>query len=97
MPKIKQYADEYARRDFQTEIRIRQGQYDLMSINALARATGIPATTLGPKLKDPDKMDVVDLRKIVKTVHPDPVAVLTLLGYTGKEIRKALQPEETPA
>lgn len=91
MPKLKQYAEKYAREGFQTEIRRKQGEHDLMSVRALSREVGIPHTTLGPKLKDPDKLEVADLRKIVLAIDPDPGAVLELLGYDKKAIRKFQQ------
>jgi predicted transcriptional regulator len=88
MPRIRQLADKYAREDFSKEIRRKQGEMELMSVRALAEATDIPPSTLGPKLREPDKMDVVDLRKIVKTLSPDPAVVLRLLGYETKTANK---------
>ena len=92
MPRIRQNSERYAREDFQTEIRRQQGQYDLMSVRALSRAVDIPATTLGAKLKDPDKMEVADLRKLVTTIHPDPVVILALIGYSPTEIKRICSP-----
>lgn len=91
MPRLKQNAEKYAMEGFQTEIRKKQGEYDLMSVRALAREIGIPHTTLGPKLKEPDKLEVADLRKIVTTIDPDPGVVLALLGYDRKAIRRFQQ------
>ena len=88
MPRIRQLADKYAREDFTKEIRRKQGEMELMSIRSLAEATDIPPSTLGPKLREPDKLDVVDLRKIVKTLSPDPAVVLRLLGYETKTANK---------
>ena len=88
MPRIRQLADKYAREDFAKEIRRKQGEMELMSIRSLAEAADIPASTLGPKLREPDKLDVVDLRKIVKTLSPDPAVVLRLLGYEAKTANK---------
>lgn len=88
MPRIKQLADKYAREDFAKEIRRKQGEMELMSIRSLAEAADIPPSTLGPKLREPDKLDVVDLRKIVKTLSPDPAVILRLLGYETKTANK---------
>lgn len=96
MPKIRQYADRYAREAFQTEIRRQQGQYNLMSVRALSRAAEIPATTLGAKLKDPDKLEVADLRKLVATIHPDPTVILELIGYQSKDIKKIVPQGVSP-
>ncbi len=88
MPRIKQYADKYAAEDFRKEVRIRQGERDLMSKCALAEAMDIPRTTLQKRLADPMGMTFGEFKKLNQTVHPDPGVVLALLGYTGKEISK---------
>lgn len=95
MPRIHQYDEKYATADFQTEIRCRQGFYDLMTIQAVADAVGIPRSTLHMKLADPHKLDVGDFRKLIPVLHPDPRAVLALLGYTKKEINQFCKGEST--
>ena len=88
MPRIHQYAEKYAIADFQQDIRRQQGHYDLMSVRALAGAVGIPHTTLNPKLKDPKKLTVEDLQKIIPVIHPDIETLLVLLGCSRQEINK---------
>lgn len=88
MPRIKQYEEKYAENDFRTEMRVRQGYYDLMSQHALAEAVGIPRPTLRKRLLDPGSMSVEELRKLVRAVKPDAGVVLKLLGYTSKDIKK---------
>lgn len=88
MPRITQYSEKYAKEDFQKEIRSKQGYHDLMSQRALADAAGIPHSTLWAKLKDPDKLEVADLRKLVKTICPDPLILLALVGYDSKTVKK---------
>ena len=88
MPRIRQKADEYAVSDFRTEIRKRQGVHDVMSVRALAEKAGMPHTTLNPKLHDPDRFTVAEMRKLIRAICPDPVTVLMLLGYSKKEIKK---------
>ena len=46
MPKLRQYADKYAAEGFRKEMRIRQGEQDLMSKSALAEAADLPRTTV---------------------------------------------------
>lgn len=87
MPRISQYAEKYAVEDFQRELRRQQGHYDLMSVRSLAEKAGIPPSTLNPKIHDPDKLLVAELRKLIRTVHPDIGAVLPLLGYSNQEIK----------
>ena len=94
MPRITQNSEKYAKEDFQKEIRSKQGYHDLMSQRALADAAGIPHSTLWAKLKDPDKLEVADLRKLVKTICPDPLILLALVGYSKqdmKRVRKILE------
>lgn len=86
MPRVKLYADRYARSDFQQEVRIRQGYHALMTQNALAEAVGIPRPTLRKRLLQPSTMTFGEFQKLNAAIHPDILAVLPLLGYTEKEI-----------
>ena len=88
MPRIYQNADKYAVADFQQDIRKQQGYYDLMSVRALAGAMGVPHTTLNPKLKEPKRLTVEELQKLVPVIHPDIGILLTLLGYSKQEIKR---------
>ena len=88
MPRIKQKEQQYADDDFRTEVRIRQGYYDLMSQQALADASGIPRPTLRKRILEPETMTVEEFRKLIATICPDPGAVLRLLGYSSKDIKR---------
>lgn len=88
MPRIIQKAEEYAEADFRKEIRRQQGEYDLMSVRSLAAAADMKSTTLHERLKEPKRLTVADLQKLVSTIRPNPVAVLQLLGYTSKDIKR---------
>ena len=88
MPRIAQNAEKYAAADFQQEIRRRQGHHNVMSVRSLSALVGIPHTTLHPKLHDPDKLLVSDIRKLVRAIHPDIGILLVLLGYSNQEIKK---------
>lgn len=91
MPRIVQYAQRYAEADFRKEVQTRQGAHGLMSQQSLADASGIPRPTLRKRLLQPDSMTVEEFRKLVSAVHPDPVIVLTLLGYSKKDLKKLVQ------
>ena len=93
MPRIKQNADKYAAEDFRKEVRIRQGERDLMSKTALAEKADIPRTTLLKRLADPMGMTFGEFRKLKSAVNPDPGVVLAVLGYSGKEIQKFRESE----
>lgn len=87
MPRLKREQDRYATEDFRKEVRIRQGERDLMSVTALAEEAGMPRTTLTKRLSDPMSMTFDEFRKLNSATRLDPAAVLPLLGYTAKEIR----------
>lgn len=53
MPRIKQREAVYAVEDFRKEVRIKQGENDLMTKTALADEVDIPRTTLTKRLSDP--------------------------------------------
>ena len=95
MPRIHQYDKRYAAEDFRREIRCRQGHCDLMTIQAVSDAVGIPRSTLHTKLRDPETLGVEDLQKLIPVLHPDPKVVLALLGYTKKEINQFCKGEQT--
>lgn len=88
MPRIKQYGEKYAAEDFRKEVRMRQGESDLMSKSALAEAAGIARTTMLKRLDDPMTMTFGEYKRINEAIHPDPGVALTLLGYSAKEIRE---------
>lgn len=88
MPRIHQNADKYAAEDFRKEIRVRQGENDLMSKSALAEEVDIPRTTLLKRLLDPMTMSFGEFKKLNEALHPDPGVVLMLLGYSAKEIKR---------
>lgn len=87
MPRLKREQEKYVTEDFRKEVRIRQGERDLMSVTALAEEAGMPRTTLTKRLSDPMSMTFGEFRKLNSATRLDPAAVLPLLGYTSKEIR----------
>ena len=62
MPRIKQNEEKYAAEDFRKEVRIKQGERDLMSVTALAEEADIPRTTLTKRLSDPMSMTFGEFR-----------------------------------
>ena len=94
MPRIKQKAEAYAEEDFRREVRSRQGYYDLMSQQALAEKADIPRPTLRKRLLEPEGMTVAELRKLVRTLKPDPKILLLLIGYSAKDVRSMDKEQE---
>lgn len=87
MGKIRGKEQQYADEAFRREIRSRQGYYNLMSQQALADAADIPRPTLRKRLLDPAGMSVEELRRLIKTIKPSADVVLSLLGYSGKDLK----------
>lgn len=88
MPRIRQNEEQYAVEDFKRECRCRLGYYNIPSVRALATEMDMSHATLNPKMNDPLKLGVPDLRKLIRTLHPDIGIVLSLLGYSRQEIKK---------
>ena len=78
---------ESAKADLIREIRVRRAEIDLTQ-NQLADEIGVCPSVMSVLLKDPDKISMGRLRAIVRVLSPDPVVVLTALGYTNKDIQK---------
>lgn len=77
-----------AENEFRREVRVRQAYYDLTSQSALGEDCGIPQSTLSKRFSKPENLTVAELRKLNSSLHLDPGAVLGLLGFSKKEIRK---------
>lgn len=69
------------------------GQVDagLPKLKNLADAAEIPYSTLWKRIDNPDNMTIGELRKLVSTIPLDPDAVLTLVGYSRKEILRRVE------
>lgn len=88
MPRIRQNAALYARSDFKKVIGRAQVDAELTQKKKLAEAAGIPYSTLWKRLENPEELNLLELRLLVR-VLPIPAAdVLAFLGYTSKEIKK---------
>lgn len=90
MSRLRLPPEESADEKFRKELRIRQGYYNLMTQKALAESAGIPPSTFSKRLAHPEDITVADLRKIIDAVEPDPAAVLALVGYSSKQIKRML-------
>lgn len=88
MPRIRQYANQYANEDFVKELRKKMIDYNYKSVKEIAQMIRLAPRTLYRKVEDPDLFRVSDLRKIIPVLQPDPGIVLSLLGYTKQEIKR---------
>lgn len=90
MPRIRQYAENYAAEDFRREMRSRMGYYDL-SQQALADQTSLSQSTISNRLRDPNDITVGEMRSLNKALELNPAIVLALVGYGKKQIKEALE------
>ena len=88
MSRIRQYADTYAKKDFQKVIGRAQVDAELTQKKMLAEASGIPYATLWQRLENPEDLSLTQLRMLLKVLPIPPEAVLAFVGYTPKEIQK---------
>lgn len=94
MPRIRQNEDVYAMKDFIDEINAQCGRYGYKSQRALGEAVGVCQATARSYLLDPCNMPLGILRKMIKQLRLDPVVVLRMLGYSGREVRNALETDQ---
>lgn len=90
MPRIRQYAENYAAEDFRREMRSRMGYHNL-SQHGLAQKTGISQTTISNRMRDPNNITIGELRSFNKTLRLNPAIVLSLLGYTPRDIAPVIE------
>lgn len=88
MPRIRQYAERDAMKDFIAEVNAQCGRFGYKSQKALGEALGVCQATAGNYLRKPESIPFGALRALVKLLHPDPVLLLKALGYTSKDIQK---------
>lgn len=91
MPRIRQNADMYARKDFQKAIGRAQVDADLTQKKKLAEAAGIPYSTLWKRLENPGDMTLEEFTKLLAVIPVPAEALLSYVGYKTKEIRKVLE------
>ena len=87
MPRIRQYAEQYARKDFQQAIDIARIRADIRNTKALAENVGIPYTSFWRLLQEPDNITLGQLRKMLVVLPLSASDVLSFVGYDGKNAR----------
>lgn len=76
-----------AREAFDKEIRMCRAAIEA-SQSDIAKVLGVGHSRMSVLINNPDEFTVGRLRKMIRMLKPDPLAVLGLLGYTQTEIRQ---------
>lgn len=80
--------------EFLAEINAQCWRFGYKTQSSLGEALGISQVTAGKYLRDPADMKFATLRKLIRTLRPDPVIVLKALGYSDRDIEKIQGKEE---
>lgn len=88
MPRIRQYAERDAMKDFLREINAQRARYGYNTCEEFGEAIGVCTKSAWNYLNDPDRIRFDSLRAIVKTIKPNPGIVLRALGYSTQDIKK---------
>ena len=87
MPRIHQFAEQYAQKDFQKAIEFARINAEIQNTKVLAENVGIPYTSFWRLLQEPDKITLGQLRKMLRVLPLPAAAVLAFIGYDGKTSR----------
>ena len=74
--------------EFLSEINAQCWRFGYKTQSSLGDALGISQVTAGKYLRDLADMKFTTLRKLIRTLRPDPIIVLKALGYQDREIQK---------
>lgn len=87
MPRIRQKADTYRNEDFRREVLSRLA---LLGLNqqALAEHLCVSESTISVMLRNPEKIQVERLRKMIAFLGLEPGSILRFIGYSTKEIKE---------
>lgn len=88
MPRIRQYQEKYAEEDFIRELDARCGWAQLKTQNEIGKAIDVSGASIGNYRKQPGKIKLETMQKIVKVLKFSPGIILRYLGYSQQEIRK---------
>lgn len=88
MPRIRQYAERDATKDFLGEINAQRARFGYNTCEEFGKAIGVCPKSAWNYLNDPDRIRLGSLRAIVKTIKPNPGIVLKALGYSTQDIKK---------
>ena len=89
MPRIRQKADVYRNEDFRRDVLVQLAQMGIHQRD-LAEQLGVCDATISVMLRQPEKIQVDRLRKLISLLKLPPETALRLLGYQTKAIREVM-------
>ncbi len=95
MPKIVSKEPEYALNQFLRHVESRAAWHGLSTAENLGAKVAVTGSTVRQYRKNPERMQLRTLQAYIKHLQLDPVIVLRYLGYTPRQINKALRGETT--
>lgn len=87
MPKLRQLESQYNERDFLAEIEGKR-RYNCLTNDEFGKKIGTTPRSILEYKKNPSKIRMDTMQKIVKTLEPDIRITLKYLGYTDKQIKQ---------
>ena len=93
MPKIAAKEPVYAKEQFLRHVESRAAWFGLSNADQLGPRVALTGATVRQYRKNPEKMQVKTLQAYIKLLKLNPLTVLRYLGFTQKEINKALRGE----
>lgn len=89
MPRIRQKADVYRNEDFRRDVLVQLAQMGIHQRD-LADQLGVCDATISVMLRQPEKIQVDRLRKLISLLKLPLETALRLLGYQTKAIREVM-------
>lgn len=87
MPRIRQKAGDYARKDFLKAIDHAKVDAGIRTQRVIANGAGIPESSFSKLLQEPERITLGQLRRLVAVIPLPPEAVLAFVGYDLRTIR----------
>lgn len=90
MSRPRGYAAQEARNEWRRELEHRMLDLEISSKKELAVRAGVAPRTMYRKFEDVTGMDIGDLSVLKDILCPNPLVLLKAIGYTTKEIQRAV-------
>lgn len=88
MPRLRQLADTYAKKDFVAELDAQSARYGLKTNMEIGKVLQVSGPTVGNYREDPSKIKLETMQLAVKNLKLDMGVVLRYLGYTSQDIKQ---------